>query len=66
MPEAEDVDCPSCDLMAQLKVADGEPSDLARLIGFKLLAYPRKIEKSIGYMGKLLDDTRRRFRRNKV
>jgi len=38
MPEAQDEDCRGRDLVAHLVIADDDPADLARLIGFQLLA----------------------------
>src|SRR3546814_17005745 len=36
MPEAQDEDGPGRDLVAHLVIADDDPADLARLIGFQL------------------------------
>lgn len=66
MPKAKNEDGRSRDLITQLIIADDDPPDLARLVGFQLLANPWMLEQSIGCMGELLDDTRRRIGRNRA
>src|SRR3546814_2691131 len=61
MPEAQYEDRSGRDLVAHLVVADDDPADLARLIGFQLLADPRIIDQPIRCVGELLDHARRRF-----
>src|SRR3546814_17817277 len=61
MPEAQYEDRSGRDLVAHLVVADDDPADLARLIGFQLLADPRIIDQPIRCVGELLDNARRRF-----
>ena len=53
MPEAQDEDGRGSDLIAQLGIADDDPADLARLIGFQLLADPRILKQTIRRVGEL-------------
>ena len=55
MPEAQYEDGPGRDFVAYLVIAHDDPPDLARLIGFQLLADPRIIEQPTRRMGELLE-----------
>src|SRR3546814_11675856 len=61
MPEAQYGEMSGRDLLAHLVVADGDPADLARLIGCQLLADPRISDQPIRCVGELLDHARRHF-----
>ena len=65
MPKAQDEDGGRCDLVAQLVIANDNPPDLARLVGFQRLADPWMIEQPIRRTGELLDDARRRIGRHR-
>ncbi len=54
------------ELVAHLVIAHDDPADLARLIGFQLLADPRIIEQPIRCVGELLDHARCRFGRDRA
>jgi len=66
MPEAQNEDRRGGDLVAHFIIADDDPADLARLIGFELLADPRIAEQSIRRVGELLDNTRRCLGRDRA
>jgi hypothetical protein len=58
VPEPQNEDHAVGDLVAHLIVADDDPADLSRLVGFKLLADPRKLEQFVGRLCELLNDSR--------
>ena len=55
MPKPQNEDRPARDFIAHLIIANDDPTDLARFIGFQLLAKPGIIEQAIRGVRKLLN-----------
>ena len=58
MPETQNENRPTRDLISQFVIAHDDPPGLARLKGFEFLAEARKVDQPVGDAGELLHHPR--------